>query len=513
MPAPSVVLDPRRRRAVLGVMALSLMMVVSAVSGLNVALPDMARETGATQSQVQWIVDAYTVTLAGLLFFAGAVGDRFGRKGILLTGLTIFGVAAAGALLTTDPTALIVLRAIMGVGAAAVMPTTLSVINTSFPIEERGKAVGVWVGVAGGGAVLGLLLTGILLEFFAWNSFFTLNLTLAVIAGAGAVIFVPNSVHEHPPALDPVGALLALLAVGGLVFGIIEGPVAGWNAPATLVGLIGGACSLALFLVWEARQREPLLDPRLFALRGFSAGSLSNTAQFFCSFGFFFVALQYLQYVVGYSPLEAALAILPLAVVLIPLARQAPKLAARAGFNRIGAAGLIVMAAGFLVLSTINVDLNYAVFLVGLILFGAGMALAGTPATTAITSSLPDAKQGVASAMNDTSREFGSALGIAILGSVLNSTYRDGMASITASTPPNVADAAQDSIAAVPATAARLGDPTGQQLIDTANNAFVNGATDALLTSAAVLVCAAVIVFLRAPRAQQQPAPSPATAR
>src|SRR4051812_36761545 len=446
---PQTTLSPRRRKLVLATVGLALMMVVSAVSGLNVALPDLSRDTGATQSQIQWIVDAYTMVFAGLLLAAGAVGDRYGRKGVLLAGLTIFGGAALAAMFVSDPNVLIGLRAAMGVGAAFVMPTTLSVITTSFPEEERAKAVGVWVGIAGGGAVIGLLGSGILLEFFSWNSFFGLNVTLALLAGLGTLLVVPDSRDPHRPRLDVPGAALSLVGVSALVYGIIEGPDNGWGSPTVLAGLVGGVAALALFVLWELRAEEPMLDVRLFKLRGFGTGSASIMVQFFAAFGFFYIALQYPQYVADLSPLKAALAMLPMPIVMIPLARRAPVIADRFGINRVGAAGLTLIAAGLVILSFLTVDFHYALFAAGLVVFAAGMALASTPATTAIVSSLPQAKQGVASAVNDVSREFGSALGIAILGSVLNSTYRGNVHEATAGLPPDVAHGAEASIASV----------------------------------------------------------------
>ncbi len=495
----SIITDPKRLRLVLIVVSLSLMMVVSAVSGLNVALPDLARDTAATQSQLQWIVDAYTVTLAGLLFISGAFGDRFGRRWLLIFGLVVFGAAAAVAMFTSSPEMLIGLRALMGVGAAAVMPTTLSIITTSFPVERRATAIGIWVGIAGGGAVLGLLMSGLLLEFFSWNSFFGLNVVLAILALIGAVLIIPNSVDAHPPSLDLVGGLLSLLAVGGLVFGIIEGPVVGWSDLRSFGAIIVGVVSGVSFILWSLRQEHPLLDPRLFKIRGFSTGSASNTIQFFAAFGFFFIALQYLQFIVGYSPLHAAVAILPMALVLIPLARNAPKISQHFGYNRVGSTGLVSMAVGFVILSFISVDLNYWQFLAGLVFFGAGMALAGAPATTAITSSLPHEKQGVASAMNDTAREFGSALGIAILGSVLNSAYRSGVSDSLAGVPPGVAEAIKGSVAAAQQVGAQAGE-RGQSLIAMANQSFVDGASRSLLIGAVVLAAGGLFVFLRAPK-------------
>ena len=494
-----------QRRALLVVVGLSLMMVVSAVSGLNVALPELARDTGATQRELTWIVDAYTVVFAGLLLSVGALGDRWGRKGVLLAGLLLFGAAAGAAMLTDDPETLIVLRALMGIGAAAVMPVTLSVITTSFPEEERGHAVGVWVGIAGGGAVIGLLGSGVLLEFFSWSSFFGLNVTLAALAFAGAVLVVPPGRDPHPPRWDIAGAVLSLLGVGGLVLGIIEGSTRGWTDLVTVTGLAVGVLALVAFVLAELRAPQPMLDPRLFRLRGFSAGTLSLTVQFFGAFGFFFVVLQYLQFVVGRSPLEAAVALLPLPFVLIPVARHAPAVAARLGFGRVGATGLLLIASGLAVISQVDVELDYLHFAAGLVLFAAGMGLAGTPATTAITESLPQEKQGVASAVNDTSRELGSALGIALLGSLLNSGYRSGMQESVAGLPPEVAGRAEESIAFVQSGVAdRLG-PAGDGLVTAAQQAFVDGVGTALLTAAVIVVAAAVVVLLRAPRAPRAP--------
>ena len=492
-------LSARQRRIVLAVVGISLMAVISAVSGLNVALPSMARDTGATQTQLTWIVDSYTVVFAGLHMFAGALGDRFGRKLLLAVGLVIFGGSAFLGLFVTEPDQLIVVRIVMGIGAAAIMPTTLAVITTSFPEEERPRAIGVWVGIAGGGAVLGLFVTALLLEWFPWTSFFGLNVVFASLGLLGTLAFVPPSVDKHPPALDIVGALLSLVAVTAFVFGIIEGPERGWTDALTL-GAIGlGVAAGVLFVLWELRMKQPLLDPRLFRIRGFSAGSLTLVAQFMAAFGFFFVVLQYLQFVTGRSPLEAALALLPLPFVLLPTARTAPLVAQRIGFRRLGPIGLLSSAIGFVILSQLQVDSSYLHFVVGLLFFGFGMGAAGTPATTAITSSLPMEKQGVASAWNDTARELGSAFGIAILGSLLNQGYRDGMVEAVAGLPEQIAERVLGSVAFTAAPEVAAFGERGQQLVDAGRAAFVGGVGDALLVGAAVLVTGAVIVAVLAP--------------
>jgi MFS family permease len=414
-----------------------------------------------------------------------------------MAGLVVFGVAAGFAAFSSDPQQLIALRALMGVGAALTMPTTLSIITTSFPESERGRAVGLWVGIAGGGAILGLFGSGLLLEWFSWSSFFVLNVVLAVLALVGTVLVVPRSTDLDPPALDVVSAALSLVAVAGLVFGIIEGPSNGWTDPWVLGSLVGAVVALVLFVLRELRKSDPMLDPRLFALRGFGTGSASLTVQFFASFGFFFIAMQYLQFSVGLSPLMSATAMLPMPFVLIPLARRAPAIADRLGFRRVGAAGLTFMAAGFLVISRVQVDFTYWVFAIGLVLFAIGMALAAAPATTAIVSSLPAAKQGVASAVNDTAREFGSALGIAVLGSVLNSAYRGGMQDAVAGLPPEVGDSALGSIAFLSYAPIDQMGPAGQALAATAKQAFVDGVSSAVVVGAVVLLVAAAFVAWR----------------
>ena len=490
--------EAHRRGAVLRVMCLALMMVVAAVASLNVALPGIARDTGATQTQLQWIVDAYALTFAALLLPAGAIGDRFGRRRVLAFGLSLYGLASLAALFFHTPAQLIGLRVLMGAGAAFVMPVTLSVITTIFPPEERGKAVGTWVGVAAGGGVLGLLTSGLLLEWLSWPSIFGLNVVLASLALIGTVAIVPATRDARPPRLDPVGTLLSVAALAALVYGIIEGGEHSWGDGVTTGALALGVAGLVLFFLWELRRRDPMLDPRNFLRRGFGAGSLSITVQFFAAFGFLFLALPYLQLVLGYSPLHASVALLPMALVVIPLSRISPMIAARVGVRIAGAAGLALMATGFAILATLDVGSGYWQFLAGLLPFGAGMALAGAPATTAIVASLPREKQGVASAVNDVSRELGGALGIAVLGSLFNSGYRADMASQTTTLPPALADKATSSFTAAQQIGDRLG-ATGDRLVSHAETAFLHGFTQALVAGAVALLAGAVFVALRAP--------------
>ncbi len=343
-----------------------------------------------------------------------------------------------------------------------------------------------------------LLASGVLLEWLPWQSIFVLNVVLAAVALVGTLAIVPATRESRPPRLDPVGALLSAFALAAIVFGVIEGPERGWGAPTTIAALLSGLAGAAAFVLWELRRREPMLDPRHFARRGFAAGTLSVTVQFFAAFGFLFLALPYLQLVMGYSPLQAAGALVPMALVVIPLSRVAPAIAARVGVRVAGAAGLSLMALGFIVLSTLDVGSSYAHFLAGLLPFGAGMALAGAPATTAIVSSLPRSKQGVASAVNDVSRELGGALGIAVLGSLMNGVYRTEMSDSTGSLPAGAGEQARGSLAAAQQLGDQLG-PQGHQLVLHAQSAFLHGFTRGLIGGAALLLLGALFVAVRAP--------------
>jgi len=503
--------ERHQRSAVLRVMSLSLMMVVAGVASLNVALPELARDTGATQTELQWIVDAYALAFAALLLPAGAIGDRFGRKPVLAGGLALFGLASLATLFFHSPGELIGLRIVLGVAAAFVMPVTLSVITTIFPPEERGKAVGTWAGVAAGGAVLGLLASGLLLEWLSWPSIFILNVVLAALALLGTLAVVPQTRDERPPRLDPIGTVLSVAGLSALVFGIIEAPEHGWASALTVSSLAAGAAGIVGFVLWELRRREPMLDPRHFLRRGFGAGSLSITVQFFAAFGFLFLVLPYLQLVLGFSPLEASAALVPMALVVIPLSRVAPAIAARAGARVTGSIGLGLMATGFLVVATLDAGSSYWHFLAGLVPFGAGMALSGAPATTAVVASLPPEKQGVASAVNDVSRELGGALGIAVLGSVLNGAYRSGLEEPTAGLPPAAAEQATSSLAAAMQAGERLG-VEGAGLVAAAESAFMDGLTLSMAVGGVILALGAAFVARRAPGRAESRANAEATA-
>jgi EmrB/QacA subfamily drug resistance transporter len=502
--APALTAPARHQHRgwILAVMCLALVMVVAGVSMLANAMPSIAADLDASQSSQQWIVDAYALILAAFLLPAGALGDRFGRRGALVAGTAVFGVASGLSAFTSSPGPLIGLRALTGLGAALLMPGTLSTITSVFPPEERAKAVGIWAGFAGAGGTLGVLASGALLEQFWWGSIFIVTAVLAALACVGVLVFVPDTRAEEHVALDPRGAVVSALGIGLLVLGIIEGPERGWTDPLTLVGIVGGVVLLATFVWVELRTENPLLDPRLFSHRGFATGSASLFLQFFAMFGFFFVSLQFLQLVLGYGTFEAALALLPMSIVILPISAVAGTMSERYGHRLVGGVGLAVSAIGFALFATLGTDTPYLVFMAITIVIGVGAALAMTPATNAIVASLPRAKQGVASAVNDTSRELGAAFGVAVLGSAFNTGYRSSIDSHLGGLPAEVARQAREAPAIAVQLAGRV--PGGNALADAAREAFTTGMRYSMLLGTALLVMGTLFVWLRgASRAEQ----------
>ncbi|MBV9337811.1 MAG: MFS transporter [Solirubrobacterales bacterium] len=487
----------RGHHSLVVVVCLALATVVAAMASLNVALPDIARSTRASQTDLAWIIDAYSLMFAALLLPAGALGDRFGRRRALLVGLSIFGAGSAVAMTTDSAGELIALRGVLGIGASLVMPATLSTITSTLPGAKRAKAVSIWAGVAGAAAVLGLLATGAILHFLSWEWVFGLNVVLAGVSIAGTVRYVPESADPDAAKLDLVGAGLAFLALVVLVFTVIEAPDTGWLAARTLGGFAAAILLIAAFVGWELRQPEPMLDPRLFRHRRLSAGSGSILAQFFAFYGFVFIALQYLQIVRGDAPILAAVSVLPMAATMILSSRLAPRLIPRFGARWLCATGLLMITAAMVILSHLTTTSSYWLFAAGLWLLGCGMGLAMTPATSNITDSLPAAQQGVGSALNDLSREFGGALGIAVVGSILDAVYRTNLT--VPGAPPTLLHRAQTSLG--------LAQSVGGRIAADAHTAFIAGLHTALLCAGGATLAAAVGVwFALTPRHARQPA-------
>jgi MFS family permease len=379
------------------------------------------------------------------------------------------------------------------------MPGTLSTITAVFPPAKRSRAVSVWAGFASSGAVLGLLACGLILEWGSWRATFVATAILAAVAFAAALMLAPNTSDPDEATIDMPGYLLSGLGIGALIYGIIDGAEAGWTTTNAVAGLAVAASALVAFVVWELLTPSPMLDVRLFALRGFSTGTLALTVQFLCLFGFFLIGLQFLQLILGYSPLHSALCLLPMATIVMPMSRVAPHLVERFGQRAVMSAGLLCLGAGLGILSQLDGHSTYWNFLGGLIVFGFGMAFTSTPSTTAIVTSLPRAKQGVGSAVNDVSRELGSALGIAILGSLFNSGYSNAVSDSTAALPPEAAHAAEESAGAAFSVASQLGND-GQQLADATRDAFAAGLGDALTAGALIAVLTAAFTLWQAPR-------------
>ncbi|WP_420000073.1 MFS transporter [Streptomyces boninensis] len=507
-----------RRTTVLAVMCLALAVVVGMMTSLMVAVPDIARDLDASESELQWIVNAYGVVFAGLLLPGGALGDRHGRKGVLLAGLVLFGAASAGIVFADDVGWVIVLRAAAGVGAALVMPMTLSIITHVFPPEERGRAIGVWSGVTVGGAMAAVLIAGGLLEAYSWRSVFVLNIVLTIAALVGVVVWAPASKDPHAAPFDAGGSLLSVVGVGALVFAIVEGPELGWGAGAVVAGFVVGVLALAAFVPWELRRRHPLLDPRMFRLRGLSAGALVITAESLAMFGFFFLGLQYLQEILGYSPFEAGLAMMPLALGAMVFSPPAPRLAERFGMRPVVGLGMALIAGGLGLMATLDTGSGYAPIGIGAVLMGAGIAFAATPATDAIVAALPPAKQGVASALNDITRELGGVLGIAILGSIFNTTYRSEAGKAADGLPAEAADAVRASATGAQRIAEDIGGQPGAELAAATRHAFTSGMADAMVGGLAVVILGGLAAALLLPKRPRRPAASrpsrpPATTR
>lgn len=506
-----------RTGGVLFSMCLSLVLVVASVSALNLALPELAVGLGASNTDLTWIADGYTVALAALVLPLGALGDRIGRRNVLVGGTVVFGIASLAAALTSGIGTLILLRVVMGVGAAMIMPGTLSTITAAFPPAQRAKGVATWAGFAAAGAIIGMLAAGALLERWGWESIFVASAVVAVAAGASAALLAPNTrEHDHGP-FDIAGSIALTLGIGGLVYAIIEGAERGWTEPTTLVGIALAVIGVVGYVTADLHHPAPLLDPRLFALRGFQTGALTIVVQFMAVFGFFFVGLQYLQLLLDYSPLASAVALVPVAMVVLPASQITPWLVQRAGVRNVMAFGLVCLAGSVFWLATLEVDSGYTPFLLGLLVAGVGIGVTGSVSTSAIVGSLSTDKQGVASAMNDAAREVGSAIGIALMGSVYGSQYRAALPDAPAILPPEIVDAIRDSAAAGIAVAEQVGE-IGEPLAVAVRGAFIEGLSASLVVVGVILAAAAVAVFLRAPKHVQAPvdatapAPAPETA-
>lgn len=488
---------PHRHR-ILAVLSLSLLIVVIDNTILNTALPTLSRDLGAGTGQLQWIVDAYTLAFAALVILAGALGDRYGRRRSLMLGLGLFAAGSTAAAVSGSPGELIIFRALMGVGAAFVMPATLSVISAVFPAEERPMAIGIWAAMAGGGVVIGPILGGFLLEHFSWSSVFWVNVPLALLALVAAGWTVPAlRGTRHRGSLDLIGAALLALAMVVFVDAIIEGPARGWLALRTLAGAGLAVSLLAAFIVRELRVDDPLVDVRIFARRAFTAATSSVAFSFFALYGSLFALTQYMQLVKGYSPLTAGLAALPFAGAMLIASPSSSFFARRFGARVVLPAGLVTMGTGLVLAAQLEPQTGYGYIAFAVSLIGAGLGLTLASASESIIGSLPTRQAGVGSAVNETVQELGGTLGVAVIGSLVTSRFRFAMDS--SALPAAVTERAHNSVAAAEAGAVRSG-PLAEQAVGVVHDAFTAAMTTGFALAAVAVFAAALLAAVFLPR-------------
>ncbi|MGY1830818.1 MFS transporter [Geodermatophilus sp. SYSU D01180] len=511
--APAVEERPgyARRWWVLATMTVCLLVVITGNTTLNVAIPTLQRELGATQGELQWAVDAYIVVFAGLLFSWGVIGDRIGRRRVLLIGLAVFAGGSVLAAFSDSPLELIAWRAVMGVGGAAVQPTTLAVITNVFPPAERGRAIGIWAATAGLAVAGGPLASGLVLTHFWWGGIFLIGVPVALVGVLGTLAFVPESRDPDPGRLDVPGVLLSIAALAGLVYGLIHGGSGvGWGTPEVLVPLVGGALLMVLFVWLQRRSTHPTLDVSLFRNPAFSAAAAALGLNFFALMGATFYLVYYLQGARGYDPLQSGAALIPVALGMAVMAPRSSRLAERFGAKAVCASGFGLITLSFLGFQLLDQAAPLWLLLTTLTVQGLGMGAVMAPATESIMSVVPREKAGAGAAVNNTVRQVGGALGVAILGSVLATAYAANVRGAVDVLPAGLRDEASTSIAATLEAAGATADEAraagdaelaaaADALADTARDGFVAAMHLTAVGTAAAAAVAAVVVLVWLP--------------
>ncbi|MET8977437.1 MFS transporter [Streptomyces sp. NPDC004539] len=490
-----------RRWWALLVLCLSLLITVMANTSLIVAAPDMTTDLGLSSSDLQWVVDSYTVPYAALMLVLGAIGDKYSRRGALVLGLLIFAAGSVMGSMVDETSLVVVARAIMGIGAAVVMPATLSLVVATFPRSERAKAITAWAATSGLAVAFGPLVSGWLLEDHAWGSTFLINVPFAVLAVFGALALVPPSKAEGMGRIDYVGGLLSIVTVGSLIYAAIEGPHAGWGA-GPVTGAVVAGVGLAAFVVWELRHPHPMLDVRKFALRPFTGSMLAVMFFFFGMFAVIYYATQFLQFVLGYGALETGVRLLPLGGAVFLGSALTGILAPKLGVKVMAVTGLAIGTAGMFLLTQIDKGSTYGDFLAPLMMLGLALGLAISPATDTIMGSFPESELGVGGGVNDTALELGGALGIAVLGSLLGTAYRDELTDLVGDRlPAEAMETAKDSVGAGLAVAQRVAqDPSAgpqqaQAAVDAVHQAFAHGVAQTSLIGGIIMAAGTLIVL------------------
>jgi len=491
-----------RRWWILAVLCLVVLFITIDDIIVSVALPTLALKLAATASELQWIAEAYVLVLAGLLLTGGSLIDRYGSRTMLLIGLVGFGLASAASAFAPNAAFLIAGRAAMGVGGALMMPATLSVLRQTFSAKERPVAISVWAAVSSLGIVIGPLLGGWLLEHFWWGSIFLINLPIIGFAIIASLVLLPPGQKRPGSPVDYTGTLLSIGGMSSLVFGVIEGPVMGWFSPAIISTLLGSISLLVGFVIWERHTENPMLDLKLLRNPRFSIASLAVALAYFALFGTTFFLTQYLQFVLGLSPLEAGLRLIPVAISLTVAGLISPWLAGRLGTKLVVFSGLVLTAIGLLVFSTINLNNGEAVVLIMLVIVGAGIGLAAIPAADAIMGAVPKNQAGSAASVDETAIQLGGALGIAILGSILATSFTSKLEAIPELPPAAITSGATESIGAAVRLATELGGIPGQNLLELARRAFVEAIGETAQLGAGVALLGAFLALLFLPAQQ-----------
>lgn len=496
-------IDPttyNRRWWILGALCLTLLGVMLANSSLNMALPMMATDLSLSQLELTWVVNVYTLVFASLLFIAGSVGDRYGRKLVMQVGLGIFtgGSLYAGFVAQTG-TELIIARIIMGLGGAFVMPTTLSILNNTFPKAERARAVAIWSAVAGVGMMFGSVASGILLEHFTWHSLFYFSGIIAILGLIVNQYLAHESRDEKETPVDWLGGVFSAIGIFGVVYGITEAPSVGISDPTIAISLGGGIAAIIAFIAWELRSKTPMLDMALFKNRGFAISSLVLTLVFLAMSGVFFSMSQLMQLVMGYTPLESSLLTIPLMLPMMFISPLVPNIVKRVGARTTISAGLVLTAVAFAIMTGWTRDMTYWHLFGTMAIMMLGITFAMTPGTNILMASVPRNRSGMGSAMNDTTRELGGALGVAVLGAILSATYEDKIRETASQFAGPVREGIESSLAVALKVAEKLG-PASKTVSDAAMDAFMGGMAQAAAVASVIIFISAVIAFFGLPK-------------
>ena len=499
---------PSHATRVLVVIAVSVLVVFMDGMVLNVALPSIQRQLGATQSQQQWAVAAYTLVFAALLLPMGVAADRYGRRRLLAGGLGIFGAASLAAAFSPTPTYLIVMRAVMGVAGAAIVPATLAVITATFDGAARGRAIGVWAATSGLAVSIGPLVAGLLLEAgLWWGSVLLINVPVVAAAAAGVLAWIPKSRSTDRPPLDPVGVVLSVIGLTVLVFGVVRaGQTGDWTAAGTVGAIALGLVILVMFVAVEARSDHAALDVRWFKQRPLAGAAAAMGLAMFAIYGVGLYGIYYLQFFRGYTPLASGVLLLGNAAAIMVAAPASAVLANRYGQRRVCAAGFLVLAASYAAMATVEASTSIVVVEVILVLLGAGSGIVITPTTDVVMARIPRERAGAGSAFNSGVRSLGGALGIAVLGSVLATAYRAGIGGSLTGLPPSARSDAGESIGATQLAVARLHDTFadhGASLLEAAGTAFTSAMHVTAWLSVASVVAAFAVVMVCLPRRPQ----------